>query len=167
MTSVRLDVHDGTTGEIWRVFISPEGQGALDEWERAGEAAWAKPISLRLVYRHGFQLYVAFGFTIHDEDGLLMASDGAQFVQALVAEDTPSLSVTMGTPICSECDRCRTFREYKFTGTTSANVGVADGEITIGSRRYGVRNQGARTLEEACRGGDAEEASPWSIWVRP
>ena len=98
---------------------------ALRLLEAAGQAVLNKMVSLHSVYRQGFQIYWALGFTLSDADGLVMASDGGQYVNALSAADTPSLVVRNGAPICREndADGCvRVFRELTFQGTTEANV---------------------------------------------
>ena len=165
MPSVRVEVVD-RDDKHWAIVVSPEG--ALAEWEAAAQTVRGKSVSLRITYREGFQVYLALGFTLTDDAGLVMASDGGQFVNALAAADTPSLAVQSGAPICRDAGSCvRVFRELSFQGTTTANVGIADGEVTIGSRRYGARNQGARTLQPGTCGSDSEEASPWSVWLRP
>jgi hypothetical protein len=171
MPSVRIDIDDQQSGARWAIVVSPED--ALPGWEAAGRAMLGQPVTLSVRYHRGFQAYVAVGFTIHDAEGLVMASDGGRYANALFSGDTPSLVLEKVMPICQElvtCEATRVFQMLSFQGTTTAVVGAGpDGELTIGTRRYTARNQGVRTLVQPIGHGcaDWEEASPWSIWLKP
>jgi hypothetical protein len=161
--AVRFVVRDAA-GVSWALTASP--QGALDAWTAALQEDAQKPVSLHLRYRTRFQAWIARGFVLSDAAGLVVASNGGHFVDALVNADTPGLTVTAGAPLCNDPadPTCSVVEALSFQSTSSVTVvpGV-DGELTIGARTYVVRNGGAKTLGTEC-GADVELSAPWSIW---
>lgn len=163
--AVRLVVQE-RLGKKWTITASPTG--AVGEWDAAVREALGKAVSLRVRYRTGFQNAVATGFTLNDESGLVLASDGGLFVNAFEAADVPSADMQWGDRICRE--PCAYLRAQTFGSQPATTVVPGhDGDVQIDGRAYRARNGGATEISKApaCNNEDGEAASPWSLWRRP
>ncbi|HEY6475903.1 MAG TPA: hypothetical protein VI456_04930, partial [Polyangia bacterium] len=144
----------------------------LAVWMPALEEAAGAPVVLAVRFQQRFQDPASHGFVLSDDAGTIIAAETGPNLDTGVSVD--GLSVGDGPTLCSLGSSCGgstpdtiSYRVFT-TAAGSVTLGPSpDGEIEIGTRRYGARNLGG-VSRGYCPGSDpVDSGSFWMVWREP